>query len=262
MKTPALLSSFPVPAPFVGLILLMAALAGCSPKAPAHGTSFTLAFNPTTNPPVTADLRSATENALRARLQQLGVKAYLDPAIDPHFRILVPPMSANELAAVRAAITKPGILAFRLVHAESTDLISQGQDAPGYELLKLKVRRSGGSEEMESLLVKRVAEQGLSGAIVKSAYSSRGPLGEPEISFELTPAAAAAFAQVTRDNIGRRLAIIIDGEIFSAPVINSEIPGGRGQVTGQFTDSEAGALVNAMTSPLPAQVHVIEEKTY
>ena len=115
---------------------------------------------------------------------------------------------------------------------------------------------------MESLLVKRVAEPGFSGEIVKRALSSKNPLGEPEISFELTPAAAEAFAQVTRDNIGRRLAIIIDGEIFSAPTIMGEIPGGRGQITGQFTDSEARAMVNAMSSPLPAPVRVTEEKTY
>ena len=65
---------------------------------------------------------------------------------------------------------------------------------------------------------------------------------QPEIEFELRTAGQKRFAEVTRQNIGKRLAIVIDGQVCSAPVIRSEITGGKGQITGSFTPQEAREL--------------------
>jgi RNA polymerase sigma factor (sigma-70 family) len=66
--------------------------------------------------------------------------------------------------------------------------------------------------------------------------------GKPRIDITFTDAGAKRFAKVTRQNIGKRLAIIIDGRLYSAPTIRSEIPGGQAQVTGNFSVQEANDL--------------------
>ena len=63
---------------------------------------------------------------------------------------------------------------------------------------------------------------------------TRGNLGEPEINFRLNDEGTAVFGQVTRENVGRRLAIVLDGDLYSAPTINSPIETGSGQITGRF----------------------------
>jgi len=65
------------------------------------------------------------------------------------------------------------------------------------------------------------------------------PAGKPRIDITFTDAGAKRFAKVTHQNIGKRLAIIIDGRLYSAPTIRSEIPGGQAQVTGNFSAQEA-----------------------
>lgn len=71
-----------------------------------------------------------------------------------------------------------------------------------------------------------------------------------EIEFELTAQGRKRFAEVTRKNIDKRLAIIIDGRLCSAPVIKCEISGGKGQITGNFTPQEARALSDKINAAL------------
>jgi len=75
---------------------------------------------------------------------------------------------------------------------------------------------------VEKLLVRKKPE--LTGGAVKSAMLARGNMGQPEIEFTLNSEGADRFAQITRDNVGRRLAIVLDHELYSAPRINGEIP--------------------------------------
>ena len=90
---------------------------------------------------------------------------------------------------------------------------------------------------------------------------NRDPMGRPEIDFTLDSEGAEIFGQVTRDNIGRRLAIVLDGELQTAPVIQGAIEGGSGQITGQFTDQQAQELANVLENPLQAPVKIISEKS-
>ena len=85
----------------------------------------------------------------------------------------------------------------------------------------------------------------------------RGNLGEPIIEFELTDAAGIRFGDVTRNNIGRRLAIVLDGQLYSAPRINSEIDN-RGEITGHFTPEEAQKLAAVLQNPLRAPLHPVD----
>jgi preprotein translocase subunit SecD len=101
---------------------------------------------------------------------------------------------------------------------------------------------------------------------VKQASVQRHPVTDkPEIHFGLDPEGTRIFEQVTREyspdgDRSWQLAIIVDGELYSAPVIRGAIPGGRGSITGNFTQSEAVELANALGNSFETLVTIISEK--
>lgn len=103
----------------------------------------------------------------------------------------------------------------------------------------------------------------LEGKHIRDAQLSFSPdTNQPVVSFTLDKDGARQFAEMTEQNIGRQLAILLDDEVITAPVIRSVIAGGRGEISGQFTVSEANALaVLLRAGALPAPLHVIEERT-
>jgi len=86
--------------------------------------------------------------------------------------------------------------------------------------------------------------------------------GAPGVSFNLTSRGGALFGDITGANVGRRLAIVLDGKIQSAPNIQEKIPRGQGSITGTFTEEEAQNLAIVLRSgALPAPVNIVEERT-
>ena len=209
-----------------------------------------------------AVLSQAVE-VLRRRVDKLGVaEPIIQPEGDNRIMIQLPGLSQEDRDQAMTNIQKAAFLEFRMVHPESGNLLAQGMGAPGYEILlqKSKAKRGeqAGVESIERLLVSKRAVRGLNGSFIERARVSRNNMGEPEIEFELNSKGAAIFADVTRENIGKRLAIVLDGELYSAPVIQGEIPGGRGQITGNFDDKEAIELAQVLQNPLRAPLHVVQ----
>ena len=102
----------------------------------------------------------------------------------------------------------------------------------------------------------------MTGTHISSAGVYPDPLtGKPEIDFELTSEGAVLFADVTRQNTGRQMAIVLDGELKSAPRINGPIEQGRGQITGDYDMREAFELANVLENPLEAPVRIVEENS-
>jgi len=203
---------------------------------------------------------SQAAEVLRRRVDQFGVA---EPVIQPEGtdRILIqlPGLSDADKDNARAQIQKAAYLEFRMVHESSAELLKEGQIPPGYEVLALKQHADGGASQTEKLLVKKKPE--LTGSAVKSALVARGNLGQPEIQFTLNSEGADRFAQITRDNAGRRLAIVLDHELYSAPRINGEIPSGSGVITGDFSDQEARQLANVLENPLQVPVSIRSESS-
>ncbi len=158
-----------------------------------------------------------------------------------------------------SAIQKAAFLEFKLVHENSDALIQQGLREPGYELLKKKELLPDGESRITAVLVKKKAE--LTGDYIKSAFVTRDAVGQPEINFTLNSKGAEIFGRVTAENVQRRLAIVLDGHLESAPVIKGPIEGGSGQITGSFTDKEAHELANALENPLQAPVSILSESS-
>ncbi len=225
------------------------------------GTSFLVSMD-TNKLAQSADAETALAHAvevLRRRVDKFGVA---EPLIQPqgNNRILVqlPGLSAADQESAKAAIQRAAFLEFRLVCPTSDQDIKEGVIQPGYEILKRKQRTRDGREQTEEVEVRKRAE--MDGSGLKSAMVVRGNLGEPEIHFMLDSKGAERFAEITRANVGQRLAIILDGQLYSAPVIQTPIETGSGQITGQFDNREAFELANVLENPLRAPLRIDESR--
>src|SRR5512137_2505320 len=179
------------------------------------GTSFLVEMD-TNRLAQASDASTALSHAvevLRKRVDKFGVA---EPLIQPqgNNRILVqlPGLSAADQESAKGAIQRAAFLEFRLVAPTSDQDIKDGIVQPGYEILKRKVRDRQGRERTEEVEVKKRPE--MDGSGLKSAMVIRGNLGEPEIHFTLDSKGAERFAEITRANVGQRLAIILDGELY------------------------------------------------
>ncbi len=225
------------------------------------GTSFLVEMD-TNQLAKATDASSALSHAvevLRARVDKFGVA---EPLIQPEGsdRILVqlPGLSAADQASARSAITNAAYLTFHLVSPTSDQDIKDGIVQPGYQILKRVERQPNGREHLEEVEVRKRPE--MTGAGIKSAMVVRGNLGEPQIDFTLDSEGAERFAEITRDHVHERLAIVLDGRLYSAPVIQTPIETGRGQITGQFDNQEAFELANVLENPLRAPLHILESR--
>jgi preprotein translocase subunit SecD len=232
------------------------------PNQPAHGMSLVLQVSAPASSWSTNDLASLRE-AIRHRADRLGFRIYWEPQGAARARVVAPILNAVTVEEFKQALCRSGTLEFRLVHADSEQLLQSGLIPPGYQILQQELPQSfgpPGAGTVEKLVVKAAPEEGLSGPLVKHAFVTKDNLGQPQISFELN--AAPAFARVTRENVQRRLAIIVDGKLLSAPVIRDPIETGQAVISGHFSEREALELTAALESPLPGPVAVVEAKQF
>ncbi len=99
------------------------------------------------------------------------------------------------------------------------------------------------------------------GAVTDARVQYGNSGGSPEVSMTMNAEGANVWARMTKDNIGRQIAIVLDGMVYSYPNVQSEISGGSSQITGQFTLEEAEDLANVLKSgKLPAPATIIQEQ--
>ena len=122
-----------------------------------------------------------------------------------------------------------------------------------------------GDNIFELVAIKASSRDGkapLDGGVVTDArvqYGNTG--GNPEVSMSMNAEGANIWARMTRDNIGKQIAIVLDGMVYSYPNVQNEISGGSSQITGDFTLEEAEDLANVLKSgKLPAPATIIQEQ--
>ncbi len=119
-----------------------------------------------------------------------------------------------------------------------------------YELYAIKVTNRDGTAA-------------LGGDVVTDAnadFVQQGGRSEQQVSMTMNAEGAKAWARLTKDNIGKSVAIILDDMVYSAPVVNQEITGGRSQISGNFTPEEAKDLANVLKSgKMAASIHIVQE---
>ncbi len=201
---------------------------------------------------------------LRKRVDKFGVaEPILQPSGEDRIVVQLPGLSEAEKEGAKAQIQKAAFLEFRLVHPESDQIIRQqaGLVPPGYELLKTQRHTRDGQDILTPYLVKKGAVQGLTGQHVRHAFVTPDPISnQPQIALSFDSRGAELFAKVTEQNVGRQLAIVLDGELYSAPVIRVPIIDGNAVIEGDFTLTEAYGLANVLENPLEAPLELISER--
>ena len=209
--------------------------------------------------------KMATEQALetiRNRIDQFGVSEP-DIRIQGEKRILIQLPGIKNTQRAKELIGKTALLEFKLVdetHNVTTAL--NDNPPPGSEILYEihKADKTGRSSKTPMLIKKRTA---LTGATLTDArVQIDSQYNEPYVSIKFDKKGARDFARITGANIKKRLAIVLDNKVYSAPVIQGKISGGEARITGSFSTEEARDLAIILRAgALPAPVKILEERT-
>ena len=199
---------------------------------------------------------------IRNRVDQFGVS---EPTIQAQGenRILVQLPGVKDPERAINLIGKTARLEFKLLDEEnSLQKALAGDMDEESEILNQRIvdKETGAVTKEPFLLKKRTVLTGetLTGAEVR--FDS--DFNEPYVALNFNSVGAMIFQQVTRENIKKRLAIVLDDNVYSAPVIQDEIAGGRAQITGRFTSEEARDLAIILRAgALPAPVIILENRT-
>ena len=205
-----------------------------------------------------SDVTDRALEVIRNRIDALGVT---EPVIQKEGinRIIVELPGVKNPEKAIELIGKTALLEFKLVNDDSGALkkAEEGDIPEGYELLYMKEKDDRDIyRDSYPLLVKKEPE--LTGSGLQDAYVGYDPSGFPDVNLKFSKNGAKEFEKVTRKNVGKRLAIVLDGVIKSAPSIRERISGGKAQITGKFSMSEAKELAIVLRAgALPAKVNMI-----
>ncbi|MDR1255277.1 MAG: protein translocase subunit SecD [Puniceicoccales bacterium] len=192
---------------------------------------------------------------IASRIDSLGVtEPIIRPRGDHAIEVQLPGISLETNPDVVQALKKPAKLEFRLVN-DSLDPMQENLPS-GYERLWLAQEDTSGNEKQIPIAVKRLPE--MTGKSIKRAQSVVDSYGRHEISLQMTDSGKERFAKVTKNNLHKRLAIVLDGKIYSAPVVQSEITNGQASISGKFTQREALELSHVLNNPLEFELDLIE----
>ncbi len=201
------------------------------------------------------------------RINGLGVsEPIIRPVGDNRIEVQLAGVSTKDNPEVVDNLKKPARLEFCVVHPTlSPDTTAPSDAPPGYRTLTLDQEGRNGQETTSELFVKRIPEA--TGEIISDAFVSMDEYGKFRIILKFTSAGSKRFADLTRkiveDNQGTgtvgRLAIVLDGKLYSAPSVQKEIDSPSAEITGQFTQREAMDLANVLNNPLDLPMQIKEQ---
>ncbi|MFN8062070.1 MAG: protein translocase subunit SecD [Vicinamibacterales bacterium] len=205
---------------------------------------------------------------IERRVNELGVA---EPIVAPHGsagdQILVQLPGVSDVARAKEIIRSTALLELKLVEQgpvstkEALLQATNGVVAPDMEVVSGAADRGRANDPASTVyyLVRRVAA--VTGRDLRNARQTLDEYNKPAVSFTLSQQGGEKFGRLTGDNIGRGLAIILDGRVQSAPTIQGRITD-EGRITGSFTQQEAQDLALVLRSgALPASLTYLEERT-
>ncbi len=215
--------------------------------------------------PTTAGLEQAVTDAMdsaievvRKRIDELGTR---EPTIirQGDTRIVVQVPGLQDPEQLKELLGQTAQLEFKLVDQSALPSdVAQGIAPPGSQIFPYA---PGSDFEGQSIAVRRLG--GIQGDNLINAQQSFDPQSnEPVVNIQFDQQGGARFARLTQENTGKPFAIILDGQVISAPNINEPILGGNAQISGSFTVESANQLAIALRSgALPVDLAVVEERT-
>jgi len=206
-------------------------------------------------------VRQALET-LRNRVDQFGVS---EPTLQRQGenRILIQLPGVKDPQRAIALLGKTARLEFKMV-AEDVDpqQALKGEAPPGTQLLyERRVDRQTGATTETPIVVQEKTV--LTGDLLSDAQVRIDTrFNEPYVAIDFNAIGAKRFDQITAANVGKRMAIVLDDTVYSAPVIRERISGGSAQISGSFSEQEATDLAIVLRAgSLPAPVKILEDRT-
>ncbi len=236
------------------------------------GVSATLEVDPKAATKYADDVRQEKlTKAIDIIHERISRTSLAEPIIRPvgnnRIEVQLPGLDPKTNPEVLDDIKKPARLDFRLVHPTLTPAMMQnGEIPPGYEAMTLDDEGRNGETVTEELFIKRIPE--MTGEGIASSFAHQDMYGKYEIIMRFSSEGRKNFAKATRTiaeqgktagTIGR-MAIVLDGKLYSAPTVREEIDNDSAQITGSFTDREALNLANVLNNPLDLPLVVRELK--
>ena len=189
---------------------------------------------------------------IRHRIDETGT---LEPSIQKHGKlgILLQVPGLTDPTQLKSILGKTAKLSFHLVNEHASIEKALQGSIPGDSMLL-----QGENNTWYVLFKKNI----ITGDLLTDAQLSNNQHNQPTVSFNFNTLGAKLFGDATRQNVGKRLAIVLDNKVISAPSINEPIVTGSGQIYGNFTVSSANELALLLRAgSLPAPLEIIEEKT-
>lgn len=205
-------------------------------------------------PAAREDATARAIEIIRNRIDQFGVS---EPSIqrEGEERIVVQLPGVTDRERALALLGKTALLEFKLVSEDQDKLKAaiEGTVPEGFRLYR--------SEDENNQLLLETATLMTGKVITNAGVSFESQFNEPVVTLEFNGEGAKLFSDITGTNVGRRLAILLDDKVQSAPVINERIPSGNAQITGRFNVEAANDLAIALRAgALPAPIVVEEER--
>ncbi len=197
------------------------------------------------------------------RVNGLGVTEPIIRAVGQNrIEVQLAGISTKDNPAVVNSLKKPARLDFKLVHPFASP---PSEVPPGYEAMTLEMESRTGESSIEELFVKRIPE--MTGEGVSDSYPVMDEFGRFKIILRFTSDGQTQFSQVTKTiadenkRTGRtgRLAIVLDGKLYSAPTVREQISSDSAEISGSFSQREAIDLANVLNNPLDLPLQVKEQ---
>ncbi|MFZ2658057.1 MAG: hypothetical protein WAX69_24205, partial [Victivallales bacterium] len=228
---------------YLPVISAICIFTGCASLFDEHGSEFIFNVLPPSAGTSGKDIDwNRLAESMEKRLGSIypDIRHEVSRTEDDHLSVKVSRIPEKDCDTFAGIIGRQGLLQFRLVHENNSELVEAMSKIPdkfmapeGYEKMFLLDRKNN----RIFYFVKSIPE--MDGENICSAGSSIDNFGQRYIHISFNPRGASQFSEITRKNSKRQLAIVLDGKLYSAPVIQGVINGGQAQITGNFTREES-----------------------
>ncbi|MFW5915311.1 MAG: protein translocase subunit SecD [Planctomycetota bacterium] len=228
----------------------------------AGGTELVYELKPAEGQEFSGELDNTIE-VLKQRIDPQNVKEFRIQAVgDNRVLIQVPRATQAEVRDLKNRLTRMGRLEFKLAmprdeaqFQEDYKKAEEGKKVSGYEKMYVE------DDESKQWFLVKEGEPEITGESLANVNISRDQKGGPAVGFQFDSQGRARFSSITERNRGWHLAIILDGELKSAPAIRSRIPG-KGIIEGDFTMDEVNEMVTVLRAgSLPVDLELLQEST-
>jgi preprotein translocase subunit SecD len=233
-------------------------------RSPNTGGTYTFTLKPNVQQTLREEAVDQARQTIERRVNELGVT---EPSIAEQGaggdQILIQLPGVADVEQAKKIIGSPGLLELKIVEQGPSptreSFLVNNQVPQGMEVIPGSSGPTGTPGSTVFYLVRRAAS--VTGRDLRNARPSLDENNRPAVAFTLNPDGARKFGQVTGSNIGRQLAIVLDGRVQSAPEIQGRITS-EGRISGSFTQEEVAELSLVLRSgALPASLTYLEERT-